>query len=228
MRQSSVVTKTGGLLQAWDIGYGIRMKRFMILFVGIGIAATVVVGTMLRAKAATELYAIHEPHLTCEQATQVSTRTIERLGYTLGSSAEVDGQERTLSATRPGATDQEKLTVKIVCSKDGVRVDAIPAVLPCEQANQRAKQAMEQLQFRITSFSPAAMGKRGVIKGTRERPDGQETTMATIHCSAEAVHIEASEDSPLLNNPEFLKPISDVRRGFFALFKPMAAALVKK
>jgi hypothetical protein len=41
------------------------------------------------------------------------------------------------------------------------------------------------------------------------------------------VYIEASEESPLLTNPEFLKPISDIRRGFFALFKPMAAALKK-
>lgn len=210
------------------LAYSETMKCFMTILVGIGIAVTVVVGTLMRAKAATELYTIYEPYLTCEQATQVSTRTIERLGYTLSPSAGVAGQERTLTATRPGATEQTTLTVKIVCSQDGVRVEAVPAVPPCEQANQRAKQAMEQLQFTITSFSPATMEKRGVIKGSRERPSGQETTMATIHCSAEAVYIEASEDSPLLDNAEFLKPISDVRRGFFALFKPMAAALAKK
>ncbi len=118
--------------------------------------------------------------------------------------------------------------MQIVCQPGGVRVEATPDISPCEQANQRAKQAMEQLQFTITSFSPATTGKRGVIKGTRERPEGQETTMATIHCNAEAVYIDASEESPLLTNPEFLKPISDIRRGFFALFKPMAAALAKE
>ena len=205
------------------------MKRLITILLVIGIAATMttVAGPLTRARAATELYTIYEPHLTCEQATKISTRTIERLGYTLSPSAGVDGQERTLSATRPGATEQEKLTVKIVCSEDGVRVEAVPAVPPCEQANQRSKQAMEQLQFTVTSFSPATIGKRGVIEGTRDRPAGQETTMATIHCSAEAVYIDSSEESPLLTNSEFLKPISDIRRGFFALFKPMAAALKK-
>ncbi len=203
------------------------MKRFAVLLVGL----TLGVGTYREVfpifTAEPVLYSIFDPHLTCTQATHLSKRVVERLGYAL-SASEASGEEEThLTATRGGTPHGEKLTVKIVCGSDGVHVEAIPDISPCEQANQRAKQAMEQLQFTITSFSPATIGKRGVIKGTRERPAGRETTMATIHCSAEAVYIEASEESPLLTNPEFLKPISDIRRGFFALFKPMAAALKK-
>jgi len=169
-------------------------------------------------------YAIFAPQLSCAQATQLSKRVVERLGYALAAS-EASGEKETLiTATRRESVGSEKLTVKILCGTDGVHVEAIPDVSPCEQANQRAEQAMKQLQFTVTSFSPAAMGKRGVIKGVRERPEGQETAMATIQCTPEAVYIDTPDDSPLLGSPDFLRPISDIRRGFFALFTPTAAA----
>ena len=197
-----------------------------LLFVFVAAAATSTTAPV-RVRAETSVYTIVDATITCEQAVTLSRRTVERLGYTATSDIAEKDKEKILTATRTTPAGQETLTVQISCQPEGVRIDAIPDVSPCEQANQRAKQAMEQLQFRVTSFSPATTGKGGVIKGTRERPAGQETTMATIHCNTEAVYIEASEESPLLTNSEFLKPISDVRRGFFALFKPMAAALAK-
>jgi hypothetical protein len=203
------------------------MKRFAVVLIGLALGVGTYREVLPVFTAEPALYSIFDPHLTCAQATHLSKRVVERLGYAL-STTEASGEKETrITATRGGTAHGEKLAVKIVCENDGVHVEAIPDVSPCEQANQRAKQAMEQLQFTVTSFSPATIGKRGVIEGTRDRPAGQETTMATIHCSAEAVYIDASEESPLLTNPEFLKPISDIRRGFFALFKPMAAALKK-
>jgi len=203
------------------------MKRFAVVMIGLALGVGTYREVLPVFTAEPVLYSIFDPHLTCAQATHLSKRVVERLGYALSTSEASGENETRITATRGGAAHGEKLAVKIVCGNDGVHVEAIPDVSPCEQANQRAKQAMEQLQFTVTSFSPATMDKRGVIKGARTRPGGQETTMATILCSAEAVYIEASEESPLLTNPEFLKPISDIRRGFFALFKPMAAALKK-
>jgi len=204
------------------------MKRFALFLIGLALGIGMLRDGLFAFITEPGEYSIVEPHLTCAQATQLSKRVVERLGYALDHSEVNEEKDALISATRRGSVGSEKLVVKIVCGNDGVRVEAIPDISPCEQANQRAKQAMEQLQFTVTSFSPAAMGKRGVIKGTRERPEGEETTMATIHCNAEAVYIDASADSPLFTHPEFLKPISDIRRGFFALFKPMAAAVVKE
>ena len=160
------------------------MKRFALILIGLALGVGLLRGILPAFITESGGYSIVEPHLTCAQATQLSKRVVERLGYALDDS-EASGEKETLiSATRRGSGGSEKLAVKIFCGNDGVRVEATPDISPCEQANQRAKQAMEQLQFTITSFSPATTGKRGVIKGTRERPEGQETTMATIHCNA--------------------------------------------
>lgn len=178
--------------------------------------------------AESQFYTIFEPTLTCDQARTISTRAVERLGYTaqIVSSAS-DEKTSLVRGTRDGSAGKEAVTVSIACSVDGVRVEAIADVPPCEQANQRASQAMERLGFTITTFSPASTGKRGVIKGSREGAQGEESTTATILCSAEAVYVDTAADSPLLASEDFLRPISDVRRGFFALFKPMAAAMTQ-
>ena len=180
--------------------------------------------TSLCFAAESQLYTIFEPALTCDQARKISARAIERLGYTTQPSSPASDEKTSLiRGTREGSAGKEAVTVTITCSVDGVRVDAVPDVSTCEQANQRASRAMEQLGYTLTTFSPALMGKRGVIKGVRENAQGQETTTATILCDENAVLIDTAADSPLLASEDFLRPISDVRRGFFALFKPMAA-----
>jgi hypothetical protein len=174
------------------------------------------------------LYTIMEPKLSCDQATQLSVRTIGRLGFTLETSAPTEKRGQILTARRTGGGRDERLTVTVACEPGGVRVEAVPAPSPCEQANQRATTAMTHLGFTITSASPAMAGKqRGVIKGSRDGARGQETVTVTIICGNEAIFMDTASDSPLLKSPEFLQPISDVRRGFFAYFKPMAEALTR-
>jgi hypothetical protein len=168
-----------------------------------------------------------EPKLSCDQATQLSVQTIERLGFILKTSVPTEKHGQILTARRIGAGRDERLTVTISCEPDGVHVEAVPNPSPCEQANQRTTTAMTHLGFTITASSPALMGKRGVIKGSRDGAHGQETVMVTILCGSEAIFMDTTADSPLLKSPEFLQPISDVRRGFFAYFKPMAEALTK-
>jgi hypothetical protein len=85
---------------------------------------------------------------------------------------------------------------------------------------------MAELGFTPTAIFPARTGSRGFLQGTRNGPRGQETVSATIICGANAIWMDMPDDSPLLKSAEYLQPISDVRRGFFALFKPMAAALI--
>ena len=177
--------------------------------------------------AGTPLYAIVEPKLSCEQATQLSTRAIERLGYTLTTSVSTPEHGTTLTAMRTTANKPDELTVTISCDSAGSRIDAVPDLSPCEQANQRVTTGMAQLGFTLTATFPARMGSRGFIQGTREGPHGQETVTATIICGTEAIFMDTLADSPLLKSSEFLQPISDARRGFFALFKPMAAALLQ-
>ena len=128
------------------------------------------------------LYTIVEPRLTCAQAIHLSTRTIERLGFTLKTSILTPGQRTILTAERAGTVEKSDLTVTIFCDRDGVRVEAVPDVSPCEQANQRVITGMAQLGFTLTSTFPARMGSRGFMQGTREGPHGQETVTAAIVC----------------------------------------------
>jgi hypothetical protein len=202
----------------------IRFFRSGLLTLGVCLMSMAMKGDAVQ----TPLYTIVEPKLSCEQATQLSTQTIERLGYTLTTSVSTSEQETILTAVRTTANKQDELTVTISCDSAGARVEAVPDLSPCEQANQRVTMAMTQLGFTLTSTFPARMGSRGVMQGTREGAHGQETVTATIICRTEAILMDTPADSPLLKSPEFLQPISDVRRGFFALFKPMAAAITQR
>jgi hypothetical protein len=174
------------------------------------------------------LYTILEPKLSCDQAVQLSVQTIDRLGFTLKTTMPTEKSGQMLIASRTRDGHDEGLTVTISCEQDRVGVEAVPDPSPCEQANRRATMAMTHLGFTITSASPAMRGKRGIIKGSRKGVQGQETTMVTILCGSEAIFMDTTADSPLLKSPEFLHPISDVRRGFFAYFKPMADALTQR
>lgn len=169
------------------------------------------------------LYVIVEPHLSCTRATQLATQTIERLGYTLTTSVPTPEQGTLLTATRTIANKPDGLTVTISCDRAGTRVEAIPDLSPCEQANQRVMTGMAELGFTPTAIFPARMGSRGFMQGARDGPHGQETVSATILCGAHAIWMDMPDDSPLLKSAAYLQPISDVRRGFFAIFKPMVA-----
>lgn len=175
-------------------------------------------------------YMIVAPHLSCERARQLSTQVIERLGYTATAATPATGGEPSLvRGVRRGPQGEETVSVSISCGADGVHVDAKPEVSPCEQANRLAHQSVERLGYKIDSFVPAVNeGRQGFVKATKEADGQRETVTLTITCTDEAVLVDTRSDNPVVASADFASPITDFRRGFFALFKPMADAEQEK
>lgn len=189
-----------------------------------GILACLLTPPLACATSGPRPYTIVAPALTCEQAHQQSSRVMERLGYTVTSSspAAENGQGEIRGARSRGGV-QETVTVKISCLADGVQVNAEADIPPCEQANRLAQRTVEQLGYNVTSAIPAVMnGRVGTVKGKRQDAQAQDTVTLTITCTDEAVYVDTRSDSPLVVSSDFTAAISDFRRGFFALFKPLA------
>ncbi len=200
--------------------------HYSLLAIGIGLFTTAMAGFTPKPQP----YAIFEPALPCEQAQQLAHRVVERLGYTPTSPAPVpDSTASIIKGQREGVFGPEAVTVKITCGTDGVHVDAESDVPPCEQTNQIVRRTVERLGYTITSFTPAvANGKRGVIKGKRENQQEQDTVTLTIKCDADAIYVDTHSDSPIVASTDFTAAITDFRRGFFSLFKPLAAERQQK
>ena len=164
-------------------------------------------------------YPIIDAALTCEQANRVSHRAVERLGHTVASftpaTAEKAGE---IKGIREGLWgEKEPVTVKVTCPPAGPHIDAHPDILPCEQGNRISRLTIERQGYRVTEFTPAGIGKAGIVKG--EKKD-QPPLVITLFCSRNnGVVMETTMDSPVLKNKDFFLAISDFERGFFAMFK---------
>jgi hypothetical protein len=171
-------------------------------------------------------YTIVAPRLSCERAHQLSMQVVERLGYAATAVAPTaDSDPSIVRGVRTGPQGEETVSVRIVCGSDGVHVDANPDVSPCEQANRLARQSVERLGYAVDSFVPAINeGRRGLVKATKEAGGQRETVTLTITCTDEAVFVDARSDNPVVASTDFTSAITDFRRGFFALFKPLADA----
>jgi len=163
-------------------------------------------------------YGIIETSLPCEEVNQIAHRSIQRLGYKVESFTPAVGDKRGLiTASRDFVWgEKEPVTVKIACKSGSVAVDARPAVPPCEQANRISRLAVEHLGYQVTEFTPAAVGKPGIVKGKK---DGQPEVYITLFCEGRMVTMDTSMDSPLLRNKDFYTALTDFRRGFFATYK---------
>lgn len=164
-------------------------------------------------------YPLAESLLTCEQAYLVSKKTVERLGYKVTTLTPVTaGKNGELKASRMGLWgEEEPVTVTLMCASDGVRINAFPDVPPCEQGNRISRIAIERRGFKVTEFTPAAIGKPGIIKGTQE---GEKPAVITISCEPNHnVAMETSMDGPLARHKEFYITISNFYQGFYAIFK---------
>jgi hypothetical protein len=164
-------------------------------------------------------YPIVETALTCDQTKRVSTKAVERLGYKVtGFASATDNKGGVLSASRAGLWgDKEPVTVSLTCADDGIRITAAPDVPPCEQGNKISRLAVERRGFTVTEFKPAAIGKPGIVKGTKE---GEKTAVITISCEAnQNVAMETSMDGPLARHKDFYITISNFYQGFYAIFK---------
>jgi len=164
-------------------------------------------------------YPIVDSTLTCDQAKRVSTRAVERLGYTVTAfTPATDNTGGVLSASRAGLWgEKEPVTVTLTCATDGVHLNASPDVPPCEQGNRISRMAVEHRGFTVTQFTPAAIGKPGIVKGTKE---GEKPAVITISCEPnQNVMMETSMDGPLARHKDFYVTISNFYQGFYAIFK---------
>lgn len=164
-------------------------------------------------------YPIVETLLTCDQAKRVSTRAIERLGYKITAfTPATDNKGGVLQALRAGLWgEKEPVSVTLTCAAEAVRISASPDVPPCEQGNRISRLAVERRGFTVTEFTPAAVGKPGIIKGTK---DGEKPVAITISCEPnQNVTMETSMDGPLARHKDFYITISNFYQGFYAMFK---------
>lgn len=176
-------------------------------------------GNLVAPPPPTWSYPIVETVLTCDHAKQVSTKAVERLGYTVtGFTPATENNGGVIGASRPGLWgDKEPVTVTLACTHDGVRITAAPDVPPCEQGNRISRLSVERRGFTVTEFTPAAIGKPGIIKGTKE---GEKPAVITISCEANHnVMMETSMDGPLARHKDFYITISNFYQGFYAIFK---------
>ncbi|MBI3246113.1 MAG: hypothetical protein HYZ50_06365 [Deltaproteobacteria bacterium] len=170
-------------------------------------------------------YGILETDLSCEEATGVAQRALERLDYTMTSVTPATAEKAgLLTATRTFTWgDQDPVSVKITCGQKGVDLDARPDILPCEQANRIARLAIEHLGYAVTEFTPAANGKPGLVRGAKK---GQPEVYIALGCEGRMVTMDVSSDSPLLKNRDFYTALRDFRRGFFATYKGQRGVIV--
>lgn len=170
-------------------------------------------------------YGIIETSLPCEEVNQIAHRSILRLGYKVDSFVPATTEKSGLiTASRTFVWgDREPVTVKIACKAEGIEIDARPDVPPCEQANRISRLAVEHLGYTVTEFTPAAVGRPGIVKGKK---DGQPEVYITLFCEGRMVTMDTSMDSPLLRNKDFYTALIDFRRGFFATYKAQRRVVV--
>lgn len=171
-------------------------------------------------------YPIIDATLTCEQANRISSRAVERLGYTIASLTPATPEKAgEIKGIREGVWgEKEPVTVTVTCPAEGPHVEAHPDIAPCEQGNRISRLAIERHGFQVKEFTPAALGKAGIVKGEKK---GESPLVITLFCSRnEGVVMETSMDSPLLKNKDFFLAISDFERGFFAMFKGERSLIV--
>lgn len=205
----------------------IFQKRMLLVW---SCAVLFMSAAMVYAAPESRLYSIVVPGMACERAHELSTSVMERLGYAISETSPAAGSEPgVIRGARKGPQGEIFVSVKITCDSEKVYVDANPDILPCEQANQITRQSVEKLGYTVTEFKPAVMdGQPGVVAGRKEENGKSDVVELTIFCSQEVVHIETYSDNPVVLSANFTAAITDFRRGFFSVFKPLADAEQKK
>lgn len=90
--------------------------------------------------------------------------------------------------------------------------------LSCDEANRYAFQSMKTLGYTVTSFQPAAVGRDGVLRGSKSDADGHSSNrdgVVHIACAANEVRLEAEQDQLLSQDLTFT-------RGFYLAFTGIA------
>ena len=91
--------------------------------------------------------------------------------------------------------------------------------LTCDQANRYAFQSLKSLGYTVTGFEPAALGRDGVLRGSKtEDSAGRSSShdgVVHIACDASEVRLEAAAD-------QFLSQDLTFTRGFYLAFTGIA------
>lgn len=89
--------------------------------------------------------------------------------------------------------------------------------LSCDQANRYAFQSMKSLGYTVTTFEPAAVGRAGVLRGskTEERSSSSRDGIVRIACDVSEVRLEAAAE-------QFLSQDLTFTRGFYLAFTGIA------
>ncbi len=88
--------------------------------------------------------------------------------------------------------------------------------LTCPQANDYSYRTLQGLGFAITTFEPAAIGRPGRIRGSREERGTQNVTVTITCLPSGSASIDASEDWRWLGQVDF-------KRAFYMAFTAVAA-----
>ena len=88
--------------------------------------------------------------------------------------------------------------------------------LTCDQANRYAFQSVKSLGYDVTSFQPAAVGRPGMLRGTKSETKGSSHDgVVHIVCDASEVRLDAAEEKILSQDLTFT-------RGFYLAFTGIA------
>ena len=88
--------------------------------------------------------------------------------------------------------------------------------LTCDQANRYAFQSMKSLGYTVTTFEPAAVGRAGVLRGSKAE-EGRSGHDGIVHiaCDPSEVRLDAAEEQLLSQDLTFT-------RGFYLAFTGIA------
>jgi hypothetical protein len=70
--------------------------------------------------------------------------------------------------------------------------------LTCDQANRISYRVLEQLGYEVRAFTPASAGGKGVVRGARARPIGEDWASAWISCGGDGIHVTADGSGGLM------------------------------
>jgi hypothetical protein len=90
--------------------------------------------------------------------------------------------------------------------------------LTCDQANRYAFQSMKSLGYTVSTFEPAAVGRPGVLRGSKSESSGRSAShdgIVHIACDSSEVRLEAAEE-------QFLSQDLTFTRGFYLAFTGIA------
>jgi len=108
------------------------------------------------------------------------------------------------------------LSALVACASMHSQYSVRRSNLSCDEANRYAFQSMKSLGYTVTSFEPAAVGRAGILRGTksvegRSSQDG----VVRIRCDASEVFLEAEDQQLLSQDLTFT-------RGFYLAFTGIA------